>query len=227
MKLARTMAIAAILCLVASFHQAHAAPVCIAGYAGTPAPFMPRWERGSEGHHVFYWCKRPDGVVTNGGFSCRHGVCDFSKFSETVQAITVAASKESAASSAWSANITKQCDVPADLADAAFKALCVEREAILNANASVWLAGLVQPVPAPVYIHAVKNNACTAAALAAGTCSRPAYALTNGIRGTKEVARATVGQPCKDATGTADQWLTFGPTFTANVVALCARRAAP
>lgn len=214
----RAMIFATILFLVAAFHQAHAAPLCLAGYAGTPAPFMPRWERGSEGHHVYWWCKRPDGVVTNGGFSCRHGVCDFGKFSDTLQAITISASKEAAASSAWNSNVTKQCDVPADLADAAFSALCVERKAILNANAAVWLAGLVQPVPAPtapVYTHAVKTN---------GTATtRPAYALTSGVRGTKEIARATVGQPCKAASGTADQWLIFGPAFAANVVALCAR----
>jgi len=219
MRLARAMAFAAILFLIAAFHQAHAAPVCLAGYGGTPAAFMPRWERGNEGHHVFWWCKKPDGVVTNGGFSCRHGTCDFSLFSTTMQTITASASKEAAASAAWAANIKKQCDNPADLAaDAAFKALCVERDAILAANASVWLAGLVQPVPAPpapTYTHAVKVNSTST--------TRPAYALTNGVRGTKEVARATVGQPCKDATGTTDQWLMFGPIFTANVVALCAR----
>ena len=73
-------------------------------------------------------------------------------------------------------------------------------------------------VPPSAFTHAVKAN---------GTVlTRPAYLLTAGVRGTKEVARATVGQPCDLtkptlASGT-DVWAQFGPDFVAGRVALCA-----
>ena len=75
------------------------------------------------------------------------------------------------------------------------------------------------PPPPPVYTHAVKPNGLI--------LTRPAYALTNGVRGTREVSRATVGQPCDTTRPTlasgADLWSEFGPAFTAGVVALCAK----
>ena len=72
--------------------------------------------------------------------------------------------------------------------------------------------------PAPTYTHAVKANGVSP--------DRPAFLLTAGVRGTKEVSRATVGQPCDLtkptlASGT-EVWAQFAPDFVAGRVALCA-----
>jgi len=77
--------------------------------------------------------------------------------------------------------------------------------------------------PAPSYV--VKPNASSTKALP----DRPAYSLANGVRGSKELGRALVGQPCTTAlptlasTGT-DLWASFGPAPTAGVVALCNKK---
>lgn len=82
-------------------------------------------------------------------------------------------------------------------------------------------AAPVMPAPpAPTYTHFVKTNGLVS--------TRPAYLLTAGVRGTKEVARAAVAQPC-DLTrpllaSGADVWAEFGPAFEPGKVALCARR---
>lgn len=77
------------------------------------------------------------------------------------------------------------------------------------------LAAVLPPPPAsaPTYVYAVKPNGAFT--------TRPAYAVINGVRGTKEVARATVGQPCKTPTG--DGWGEFGPDFKPALVALCGK----
>lgn len=57
--------------------------------------------------------------------------------------------------------------------------------------------------------------------------TRPAYTLVDGVRGTKEVGRATVGALCDSkrpslASGM-DLWAEFAPAFAPGVVALCSR----
>ena len=222
----RLMIAATILLIIGSLHEARAQD-CIYGYTGTPAPILPRWAQGSIGHHVYYWCQRPDGQVSVNGFSCSYAgpaSCSAGALLSALQVIADSPSPASAAQAALATSFTYACNdaVRAEQTDRG--ALCRERKALYIANMLVWLKGLklpAAPAPAPLapaYTHFVKVNGTTT--------TRPAYALTNGVRGTKEVARATVGQPCKNATGTADQWLTFGPNFAADVVAICARSAA-
>lgn len=73
--------------------------------------------------------------------------------------------------------------------------------------------------PAPAYVVA-------AATAADGT--RPAYLLTNGVRGTISVGRAIAGQPCDPAKGSLPStsgglWAVFGPAFDPARVALCVK----
>jgi len=75
------------------------------------------------------------------------------------------------------------------------------------------------PPPPPPAAYTVKTNG---AAL-----DRPAYLLTNGVRGTTSVGRALVNQPCSTtlpslASGL-DLWASFGPDFVSGKVALCAK----
>lgn len=80
-------------------------------------------------------------------------------------------------------------------------------------------AGYCGAEPVPPVLWRVKTNGVLT--------TRPARALTNGVLGTREIARATVGQPCDITKPTyqsgADLWASFGPTPTAGVVALCAK----
>ena len=74
------------------------------------------------------------------------------------------------------------------------------------------------PTP-PAATYTVKTNG---AAL-----DRPAYLLTNGVRGTASVGRALVNQPCSTTLPTLasglDLWASFGPDFVSGKVALCAK----
>lgn len=77
--------------------------------------------------------------------------------------------------------------------------------------------------PKPSVFKVKTNPACTSV-----VCTRPAYTLSNGVRGTQEVARAEVGQECKMtrpvlASGN-DFWAEFGPVFNPGIVALCAKQ---
>lgn len=76
------------------------------------------------------------------------------------------------------------------------------------------------PPPAPVYTHRVKPNGLLP--------DRPAYLLSNGVRGAREVGRAGKDQGCDLMRPTlasgADVWAEFGPVFEPGRVALCSRR---
>ena len=223
-------ALLAILILLLAGNAHAVQPTCLLGIEGKTAAFMPRWERGAEGHHVYWWCVRADGFTTSAGFSCRHGDCDFGAFNTNLQTITASADKVATARAIWDAGFSYTCDAAVTAEQTPRGALCSEREAILATNSPVWLAGLVQPgpvvvppppPPAPVYTHAVKANGLVA--------DRPARLLTGGVLAASALsgARAMVGQPCH-TTGRptypsgVDVWAEYGPDFVAGRVALCA-----
>lgn len=53
------------------------------------------------------------------------------------------------------------------------------------------------------------------------TLTRPVYALTDGVRGTKEVARVAVGVACDPARARSGDYMSFAPDYARDRVALC------
>lgn len=209
-------AIAAFIMLFLMFRDARAAPpICLEGFSGKAAPVMPRWERGSLGHHVYWYCLNDDDSAIVTGFSCLHGVCDISKFSGTLQDITVAPDKGTAATAAWIANFAFDCTdaVRAENSDRGH--LCVERRQIYDANKAVWNVGLpaaasAPPPPRPAWVVA-KNG------ISGG---RPAFPVVNGKRSYSSDGTIPVGSACDCTTKLVEGSLTFCQVAAAHV-AVC------
>ena len=53
------------------------------------------------------------------------------------------------------------------------------------------------------------------------TLTRPVYSLTDGVRGTKEVARVAVGVACDPARARSGDYMSFAPDYARDRVALC------
>jgi hypothetical protein len=161
------------------------------------------------GRHIAVLCTKPlgDGVYVN-GLSCTHAVCSPSNFGLSVAQIIGAASPKTELQAQWTAKVKWTCDAPPD---ATATALCAERQKWVSDNWATWTAGFKPAV------WRVKVNSTYA--------TRPAYTLTADVLGTKEVARATVGNLCDVSKPTApasngDIRAEFG---VPGVVTLCAR----
>lgn len=206
--------------------KAHAAPPCDptqpASREQTYMVFISKdyWQRTDAGWYAFVACKNQStGLFDMYGGACRHGVCNQSDWWAAIANYGTAIGDEAKKSSfraSWDKIITNDCTAPS-AADVpvcdAYKAKRDQVQAALNT--------VVQPPPpasAPTVTHRVKTNGTST--------TRPAYALANGVRGTKEIGRADVGSDCDlskptlPSTGS-DVWASFGPNFTSGVVALC------
>ena len=67
--------------------------------------------------------------------------------------------------------------------------------------------------PADLYTYRVAPNL--------PSLSRPVYEFANGVRGTREVARAAVGAGCNHNLPRSGAYMTFAPDFAPNRVTLC------
>lgn len=175
----------------------------------TCSPVGFQYESLAKGRHVVVLCTKPLGTgVYADGFSCLHAACSPMTFGMSVASALMADKPKVELEAQWTKYIKWTCDAPPDDAAAA---LCLERRTWIANNFAAWTASF-KPV-----VWKVKPN---------GTYpTRPAYALTAGVLGTKEVARATVGMLCDVAKPTAstsngDIRAEFG---TPGVVTLCAR----
>lgn len=153
-----------------------------------PAPVLsncvqaaaPRYESLTVGRHLVFVCTDALGAkVYPDGLSCQHSICNPNAFAAAVVRVATAQDYKKAVDAEWAASVKWDCDTPPN--DGA-KALCNERRDYIERNWQAWIAEF-RPS-----IWKVKPN---------GTAStRPAYALTNGIIGTKEAGRANVGAVC-------------------------------
>jgi len=198
------LAMLAVLAIV-SAGRAYAAPTCIPGFKGPTTEHPARFVNGTNGLHVFWWCPASNGTRTENGFSCgKYGGC--------ARAVTRLLESDFNASTdaLWDANVRWACTPAKALENSDDGRLCEERLAVLAANTPVWF-------PAPVWRVKVSGTATT----------RPGYALTNGVLGTRETARAPVGAVCDLTKPTAPatlgdiraQWAD-GP---AGVVTICSK----
>lgn len=173
----------------------------------TPVGFQ--YDYLTAGRHIAVLCTKPLGTgVYAHGFSCLHAACSPTTFGMSVITALVSDKPKVELDVQWAKYIKWTCDAPPD---AAAKTLCDERQAWISSN---WAAWTVNFKPA---VWRVKVN---------GTYpTRPAFALTAGVLGTKEVARATVGNLCDVTKPTApasngDIRAEFG---VPGVVTLCAK----
>lgn len=186
--------------------------------AQTPEPLPPittcspvgfQYDYLTNGRHIAVLCTKPLGTgVYVHGFSCLHSACSPTAFGMSVIAALSSATPKTEIDTQWAKYIKWTCDAPPDAAAAT---LCTERQTWINTNYAAWTASF-KPV-----VWRVKPNGTYA--------TRPAFALTAGVLGTKEVARATVGNMCDVSKPTApasngDIRAEFG---VPGVVTLCAR----
>jgi len=153
-----------------------------------PAPILsncvqaasPRYESLTVGRHLVFVCTDSLGVkVYPDGLSCQHSVCNPNAFAAAVVRIATAQDYKKAVDAEWAANIKWTCDAPPT---EGAKALCVERDDLIARNWAAWTAE---------FKHAqwkVKPNGAAT--------TRPAYTLVDGVLGTKEAGRASVGAAC-------------------------------
>jgi len=139
---------------------------------------------------------------------CLHSVCNVEGVAAAAVRVAIASDYKAAVDAEWAAAVKWDCAAPPSDAN---KALCAESDAWIAANWSTWTKDFK-----PAVWKVKANGSYT---------TRPAYALVNGVLGTKEVARATVGTVCDLAKPTApatggDIRAEFG---TAGVVTICAR----
>lgn len=140
----------------------------------------PRYESLTVGRHLVFVCTDALGVkVYPDGLSCQHSICNPNAFAAAVVRVATAQDYKKAVDAEWAANVKWDCDAPPN---EGAKALCAERRDWIARNWSTWTAEFKPAV------WKVKAN---------GTATtRPAYALVNGVLGTKEAGRATVGAVC-------------------------------
>jgi hypothetical protein len=164
---------------------------------------------GNLATHLFWFTRSPSGGIRVNGFSCPKALCDTQLFATVANDVLTG---KRTASQASTERIKFNCDYSTWAPVTGEHPVCTERKALFVAKHTYWLAG----IPFKIEPWRVKANGTVA--------TRPAYTLANGVRGTREVARATVGAPC-DATKPTlasgkDLWAEFG---TPGVVALCAK----
>lgn len=175
----------------------------------TCSPVGFQYDYLTNGRHLAVLCTKPLGTgVYAHGFSCLHSACSPATFGMSILTAFAADKPKDEIGAQWTKHIKWTCDAPPD---AAAVTLCTERQNWINANWATWTKDFKPAV------WWVKPN---------GTyTSRPAFALVNGVLGTKEVARATVMALCDVTKPTApasggDIRAEFG---VPGVVTLCAR----
>jgi hypothetical protein len=217
--------LAALLVGMASSAMAEPWP-CDPFFTGEP---VGRWgfERTDDGRFTYHYCKHADGRITAHGIVCEHGKClPVGSFAEKVDEIRGSPDRVAAAKAAIEQHFSGDlCKPPAT---EKLARICAAQGLKIEANrpkppepaASAPAPAPPASAPAPVYTHGVKPNGTS--------LSRPAYALVNGVRGTKEISRATVGADCDLTKPTlasgADVWASYAPAFEAGKVALCSKR---
>lgn len=140
----------------------------------------PRYESLLVGRHLVFVCTDSLGVkVYPDGLSCQHSICNPNAFAASVVRVATAQDYKKAVDAEWASNVKWTCDAPPN---EGAKALCVERRDWIAKNWSAWTAEFK-----PATWKVKPNGAAT---------TRPAYALVNGVLGTKEAGRATVGAVC-------------------------------
>lgn len=207
----RAILISAILALAQG--AAQAAPECQPMRNAAGYPIAPRWESGTFGKHLVLMCTDANQTKTfPGGLSCLHSDCNVGAFGAAMLNVLNAEDRKAALDAEWAKGVKWTCDAPPTVAQAN---LCNERAALIAASWTRWTVGYAAAV------WKVKAN---------GTATtRPAYALTNGVLGTKEVARAQVGALCNVSRPTApatggDIRAEFGPANAPGVVTICSRQ---
>ena len=173
-------------------------------------PLVTKVVDGALATHLFWFTRSPSGATRINGFSCAKAACDVQGFVNTANDVLTG---RRTAADASAQHINFACDYSSWWSIAGEHPVCTERKAVLVAGNEAWMAG----IPWVVSPWKVKANGPAA--------TRPAYTLANGVRGTREVARATVGTAC-DATKPTlasgkDLWAPFGSD--PGVVALCAK----
>jgi hypothetical protein len=170
-------------------------------------PVGPDWTDGAVGRHVFFFCAAPASEYTV-GFSCRYDDCNAAQLSASIAKVATATDKTAAINAEWAAWVKWDCTNPPDEPK---RLLCVERSTLEQTAMTKALVGYTRPV------WRVKSNGTST--------TRPAYSLINGVLGTKEVRRATVGtlcdltKPSVPATG-GDMRAEFG---VSGVVTICSK----
>jgi hypothetical protein len=195
-------------CVAASMAKAETPPLSACVQAAAP-----QYEYLLQGRHVAFICT--DAGATKAypaGLSCLHSACNPSAFAAAVVRVATAGDYKKAIDADWSANVKWTCDAPPD---PSAKDLCDERWAWIATNWDAWTKDF-----SPAVWRVKANGTAT---------TRPAYALANGVLGTKEVARATVGTPCDLSKPTipallGDVRAEFG---TSGVVTICTKQAKP
>lgn len=205
---------------------------CAPGYYGEqwPGSVFREAFRTDNGWHAYAFCKNKDGKPTFEYRTCVHGECLSmgAAYHIVGDLLSSAVGKDRAATvqawiklnpSSYHCGISAPGQPPAGPV-----ALIPAPDTVRGRGCAELKAAMHKDWPltttVPVVTWAVKVN---------GTAStRPAYELVNGIRGTKEVARATVGQLCNAlrpalVSGN-DLWAEFGPNYVAGRVALCAKK---
>jgi hypothetical protein len=153
---------------------AQAAPACIPGFKGPTTEHPARFVNGANGLHVYWWCPDAQGKPLENGLSCgKYGGCALGA------ARFMASNFDAGVGGLWDANVTWVCTPDKAQENSDDGRLCFERLNIAAAHAAVWF-------PAPIW--KVKPNGTST--------TRPAYALANGVVGTKEAGRAPVGAVC-------------------------------
>lgn len=173
-------------------------------------PLTTKAVRGPLATHLFWFVRNAEtGGIDHHGFSCLQEKCDLQLLIKTANEVLTGQKTPAAA---WGESMTFGCDYNRWQPYAGENEICAERKNALLTMRDVWLEG----IPRQIALWRVKANGLF------GT--RPAFTLTGSTRGTKEVARATVGTPCDITKPTLasgkDLWAEFG---TAGVVALCAK----
>lgn len=191
-----------------------AAPTCLPMLNGAGYPLAPRWESAALGKHLVLMCTNAtQSEAFAGGLSCLHADCNVNAFGAAILKVLHSEDRQAALDAEWDKAVKWTCDKPPDEMKAR---LCAERLSVIKAGWPAWSAGY------SVAVWRVKANGMAT--------TRPAYALVNGVLGTKEVARATVGSVCNLSRPTlpapnGDVRAEFGPGNVAGVVTICAKAA--
>jgi hypothetical protein len=220
-RLVPSMILAALLVLmsVALFDIAYSQPLpppgAVPNTEGKTPIGMPVVQRGNAGWHVIVYLRDSNGWYTDGGLSCPHGVCEsWPAFSQRLYNYHMAPERMKAFADAWQAEIKFNCSAAIREEQTPRGELCRERRVVYCANLPNGAKCLP---PDPVKRYVVKTNGTS--------LTRPVYAFDGTTRGTKEIGRASVGQPCSLHMPTlasgSDLWASFGPDFEPSKVALC------
>jgi hypothetical protein len=170
--------------------------------------------RGPVGWHLAWFTQSPvDGKIYSDGLSCKHGVCNLGAFGDYIRL-----SRLDPDEYARGVDALEKLKALGKIDCVAEKPLCDERATWLDTKrpmAEAMFALKAAPIPPlppvlPAITYVVRSNGTN--------LTRPAYPVVNGVRGTVEVGRATVGASCTLSLG---EYGTFGPLHAPNIVALC------